>query len=359
MGYTEVRPASRHSTPSPSGWRPPLDWSHSYRHVVNPNGFISGTGSASADADGVYAIWVRNQEYPGLPDMSKLEDLAVNKALQNLSDSKTSLGENFAERDQASRMISDRARQVGESVKSYKRSRPKDWLKVKKLKTFGRKAIGSIPNSWLEKQYGWVPLLLDVKGAYDLMRSIDEENDAFRVTAKGARFVEVPIDFWSVPENPVPNPCRTNFHSTGQGRYGVFVRLDYTMENPALHELQQAGLVNPVALAWNLLPYSFVVDWFLPVGDYLSSWTAALGLTFKGGSVSRYQRSEFSVTGTRPTYPQYYTNSYSGGPGKYIALNMSRRILANSPAPRLPHFKNPLSLDHFANAMALLVTAFK
>lgn len=31
------------------------------------------------------------------------------------------------------------------------------------------------------------------------------------------------------------------------------------------------GLTNPAAIAWELTPYSFVVDWFLPIGSYLSA----------------------------------------------------------------------------------------
>lgn len=30
------------------------------------------------------------------------------------------------------------------------------------------------------------------------------------------------------------------------------------------------GLTNPAAIVWELVPYSFVVDWFLPIGSYLS-----------------------------------------------------------------------------------------
>lgn len=48
-------------------------------------------------------------------------------------------------------------------------------------------------------------------------------------------------------------------------------------------KIQQLGLDDPLGLIWELTPYSFVVDWFLPVGQWLSSFRSIKGLTFQGG----------------------------------------------------------------------------
>jgi hypothetical protein len=50
------------------------------------------------------------------------------------------------------------------------------------------------------------------------------------------------------------------------------------LSNPSLAQLNGTGLLNPALLYWELMPYSFVVDWFIPVGDVLASLTAGLGL---------------------------------------------------------------------------------
>jgi len=42
---------------------------------------------------------------------------------------------------------------------------------------------------------------------------------------------------------------------------------------------KQLGLTNPVQVLWDAVPMSFVVDWFLPVNKYLSSFDASLGVT--------------------------------------------------------------------------------
>jgi hypothetical protein len=40
------------------------------------------------------------------------------------------------------------------------------------------------------------------------------------------------------------------------------------------------GVVNPLSIAWEVIPFSFVVDWFIPVGQVLEACTATMGLSF-------------------------------------------------------------------------------
>lgn len=50
--------------------------------------------------------------------------------------------------------------------------------------------------------------------------------------------------------------------------------LDYFAANIA----QQLGLTNPVSLAWELMPYSFVVNWFVDIGSFLAQFDTFAGL---------------------------------------------------------------------------------
>jgi hypothetical protein len=49
------------------------------------------------------------------------------------------------------------------------------------------------------------------------------------------------------------------------------------------------GLLNPAAVAWELLPFSFVVDWFLPVGRYLEGLDVPMRFDHLGGTIG-YRR---------------------------------------------------------------------
>lgn len=294
--------------------------------------------------------------YGSLPNLGNHDDLAVNQALLNLSNQKTDFGQNFVEHQQVADMTAGTVTDIAHSVKDYKRRNPRDWSKVKKLTSFGRKKLGAIPNSWLELQYGWIPLLLDVKGAFDVMKQVDSDSVSMRYSVHGHSG-----ESSSYLTSSQYFGASSSFHF-GKMRYqiedrvGCTVRLDFYMDNPMLHEAQQIGLVNPVQLAWNLVPYSFVADWFLPVGDYLQSWTAPLGLSFLAGSVSTLRKRRVTEGIFVPDPIMDYA-TVSGGYADNVSF--SRIILSDFPGPRMPHFKNPLSLHHLANAMSLLVNVLR
>lgn len=64
------------------------------------------------------------------------------------------------------------------------------------------------------------------------------------------------------------------------------VRLKCRVVNPRFHELQQLGVTNPALFAWEVIPFSFVFDWFVGVGDYLEGLTALHGIELLRSSQS-------------------------------------------------------------------------
>ena len=46
---------------------------------------------------------------------------------------------------------------------------------------------------------------------------------------------------------------------------------------------------NPLLTAWEKVPYSFVVDWFIPIGDFIAQYSATDGLSFISGTTSYFQ----------------------------------------------------------------------
>lgn len=54
----------------------------------------------------------------------------------------------------------------------------------------------------------------------------------------------------------------------------------FKINNPDLLLPAKVGLTNPLSVAWELIPFSFVVDWFLPIGKYLDALDVPLLYTF-------------------------------------------------------------------------------
>lgn len=113
--------------------------------------------------------------------------------------------------------------------------------------------------------------------------------------------------------------------------------------------------LNPVSIAWELLPYSFVVDWFLNVGGYLrNAETAVLyGGKFIAGYRTQLSRSNCTfrlVSSGSDSYVTYY-----GEHNGFIRhVDIQRTALGAYPAPQLPSFQAELGSSRLLNAAALL-----
>jgi hypothetical protein len=105
---------------------------------------------------------------------------------------------------------------------------------------------------------------------------------ASRLTFRG-KTVYSDSDFVSTPY--VKTYTSTYF---GDRRYGytleeswqhlVNVRAGVLTQLEQYNALNTWGLLQPVESWWELVPFSFVIDWFINVGDTLASWTPHYGL---------------------------------------------------------------------------------
>ena len=142
------------------------------------------------------------------------------------------------------------------------------------------------------------------------------------------------------PFGPGHNQIRKDYVN----RVSSKVILYYYMDNPLLVSLSSLGLTNPVDLVWEELKFSFVVDWFLPIGNWLQTWDAGLGWRFKSGT-----RTDYGSAIGRWYY--IYNNVDPGwhilGPtslGSFRSFNVSRIVYTSQPGVGLPHFKNPFCI---------------
>jgi hypothetical protein len=127
-----------------------------------------------------------------------------------------------------------------------------------------RANASDVSSVWLEYHFGWAPLVQDIDSAVKVLAS---NPPPLKVRASG-RYTEV-IDYGN----------RNPYQHLYQGLYRcrVLIGADCYVSNPNLALATQLGLVNPASVAWELIPFSFVVDWFTNVGSFLDSWTDLLG----------------------------------------------------------------------------------
>jgi len=123
------------------------------------------------------------------------------------------------------------------------------------------------------------------------------------------------------------------------------------LDDRFLAYMDSIGLVNPAAILWELVPYSFVVDWIVPIGQFLENISAGVGLRFLSGYRTEWTKSAFThryvastenfVRGTKQSY-------------QVKALRMLRVPLASFPASSLYLKTSGFTAVKTATAIALL-----
>lgn len=251
----------------------------------------------------------------------------------------------FAERKQAVSMIRSRSLQLalfandlrrfrfGSAAKRLGLARNDPRLKAVKLKR-DSKALG---NNWLEFWFGWSPLVSDIGASVQILQ--DPIPNVFIRTrkSKGRNWAENYVDQYGSSD-----------YYQNSARSDVSMRAAVRVTNSDLLLANQMGFVNPLTIAWELVPFSFVVDWFVNVGDVISSMTDLVGLELVDPSYTRFH------TWTRSRSYRHANGSYfRSARGQSVFV---QRVVGAPPGPTL-QFNPPerLSLTRAATAISLLL----
>lgn len=319
----------------------------------NPHNFMNdkvvsySAGSVWSDPGGAYMAIL-----PRLPpdfDEDSLEQIALAKFNGKLKKGNASMGITLGTWGQSAGMITTRLGQASRALTKVHRRLVKDRRRLRKIR--GEK--DPLANLVLETEFGWRPLIADIHAAFRVIAGVND----FPVFVRGSHTGDCTFSNTNIP---APNNFREGKEYIGiyGGTYRVTIAARVAVSNPNLHLLNQLGLINPFLVAWDLIPWSFVVGMFVNVNAMLGSLTDHAGLSITNKSVTK------SSNTTYLTYLRHFVG-YGGPSREYVAhghgsyANRYRtRSVGSIPAVKLQVRIPGLNKEQMLIAAALVLQKF-
>lgn len=293
----------------------------------------------STDVNGLGAY------YPYMDDDNAINESRV-KALNNLGEAKASLGADLATIHQTLDLFSDTVMPLARSALALKHGNIRGALNALGLngqRSGFSKFSKDLANAWLQLQYGWKPL---AQSASDVQQAL------FEKVAKGALLHGVGRGKWLTAYDVQKGNMTLQINGKSSARTDLYARL----ETPSLHQLQSLGVINPASVAWELTPWSFAIDWFVPVGATLEAMTATVGLSFYGGQTTLQKKATIDGTYQESWFSPW--NVVDSGHYREEHFFFQRFALDSFPVPRFYADQTPLSTPRALNALALVRQLF-
>jgi hypothetical protein len=206
-----------------------------------------------------------------------------------------------------------------------------------------------ISGRWLELQYGWLPL---IDSSYEAAQAFAEiYNGPRKFLFRESRSRKAQWDL-----SLAPTTC--SLFAQGKVRtsiiYEMYEEMTFT---------RQLGLQDPASILWELTPWSFVVDWFVPFGTYLSNLNQIPKLKGRWMITDslKAERQNVEVIWRLPLGGGNQKTTIERLPSFQWWMTKTRRIVQeNPPGVPFPQFKFGLnSSKRFWNAVSLAHQRFK
>lgn len=283
----------------------------------------------------------------GTINLTDVSDMATIRAYEAFDRRDMDLGTAWKEREKTVNLVRGVATTAVEALRDIKNRDGRGLLNTLGLDHRNARNKGVV-DSYLAYHYGMKPLLQDVNGAVNALARLSYEHWGVRGVGKQTYVTQKTTE------------CALETESAALV-YSTFRRAARTeltaIPRPLTREqdLQWAlGLDNPLASRWELTPFSFVVDWLVPIGDWLQAHNSFKYYTGWQGILSQKWKEDCLV--------EPLNHSRNGGEHTWTSLKKGiemrlhvRRTITSVPLPGLP-IKDPRSIDHMAKALSLMAS---
>lgn len=270
------------------------------------------------------------------------------------------------------RMLRKPAAALFESASDLAKALRKGKGKAGTMRAFEKMASGL----WLEYSFGWVPLISDTESAARALNRLREKSQDTVVRVKASAKMDYDktstLGSYDRPDTyqsfcgsstMCPSRVRATLKESVIVRYIAGVRSQVEMTTWDKWALFGFTPSEFVPTAWELLPWSFLVDYFVNVGDILSaSVTDTKNVIYNVRTVrqqAEYEGRQWTdLADLVSLWPSssWKNHRLSGSPGNWLYVSRTVNRSKASGAPSLPGlvFKLNQSDGHLGNMAALL-----
>lgn len=262
--------------------------------------------------------------------------LLVNNAFRKLKEQEMNLAQSLAFVKQTAGLITDHASRLYRAyyfIKRGKYSVAADILGIRRL--------SDLRDLYLAVLFGWMQLSRDLQGAVEMLSDLSRPKHYYVYgRSKNERTRHVVVKkvgpyWWN-------RPCSVHCQAEVKMTQKVVAIGKVTSEG--LHNLKRSGVINPMLIMWDLLRWSWIIDQFVSIGQYLDAYDATAGLDYMGGTYTLYTQSNGSLTPVPVEYGDgYYMTIETGVPGVFKMSDLNRELVHTSDIGIV--LKNPFDMD--------------
>jgi hypothetical protein len=231
---------------------------------------------------------------------------------------------------------------------------------LKRYPTRTAKEVGdAITSAYLEYRYGVKPLMYDIAGIVNNVTRARPQSKTTYVARAGMRLqtrVTQANTYLGIPGTTDSRGDCEKF-LTNHISAGVLYNIADSSEDSYRRRTLGLNLRDVPIAAYELLPYSFVLDWFLQLGPWLQAVLPKPGIVVRGNWVTNHQIEANTTSNVRAdlyvaTYP---ATTYKMGGGSYSEVIETTTRSVNQSLPTLPPVQaKSLSGLHQLDSLGLL-----